>query len=285
MTRILKAKEIADKMKEEIRKDISILKESNISPKIGIVRIGKNPDDIYYENSVIRNAEKLGIESFVLELEQEISTDDLVYELVKLNMRQDITGILLLRPLPKHIVYSRVRDSISENKDIDCMHPLNLSKIFEGDFRGFMPCTASSALEILKAHDIELEGKDIVIINRSLVVGKPLAMMLLNENATVSICHSKTKNLKEYTKKADIVITALGQPKIFTKEYFSEESILIDVGVGVDENGRLSGDIDFESVEGHVKAVTPVPGGVGSLTTTILLSHIVKAAFLNENNV
>lgn len=284
MTKILKAKEIANNIKEKIKKDIKELKESNIFPKIAIVRIGKDPDDIYYENSIIKNAKDLGIGIKTVELDEKIETDDLVYELVKLNMDPSINGILLLRPLPEQIDYNRVRDSISENKDIDCMHPLNLSKIFEGDFSGFLPCTASAALEILKYYEVDLEGKNIVIINRSLVVGKPLAMMLLNENATVSICHSKTENLEEYTKNADIVVTALGRAKFFTREYFNKDSILIDIGMGVDQDGKICGDIDFDSVSDYVDGITPVPGGVGSLTTSILLSHVIKAAFINKTD-
>lgn len=162
------------------------------------------------------------------------------------------------------------------------MHPLNLERIFEGDLNGFMPCTPEAVIEILKYYDIDLKGKNIVIINRSMVVGKPLSMMVLSHNATVTICHSKTIDLPSITKRADIVVTAIGKAKLIKEEYFNEDSIVIDVSINVDENGKLCGDVDFENVKEKVGAITPVPKGVGSVTTTLLLKHIVDAAERNS---
>lgn len=195
----------------------------------------------------------------------------------RLNKDDFISGILVFRPLPKHIDEEVIRNVISPKKDIDCMNPINLEKIFEGDMTGFAPCTPKAAVEILLHNNVSLEGKNVVIINRSMVVGKPLAMMLLEENATVTICHSRTKDLHKVTSNADIVMTALGRPKYFDKKYFKEESIVIDIGISEDENGKISGDIDFEDVKDYVKMITPVPNGVGSITTSILLKQTVNA--------
>ncbi len=220
----------------------------------------------------------MGIESKVYERDRDIKTEELVELIEELNRDDEISGILVFRPLPDHIDEDIIRNVISPEKDVDCMHPLNLENIFEGKMDGFAPCTPpKAAMEILKYYDIPLEGKNVVVVNRSMVVGKPLAMMLLNENATVTICHSRTKNLNEVTKNADIVVVALGRAKFFDESYFTEESIVIDVGVSLDENGKLSGDADYDRVLPLVNKITPVPGGVGSVTTSILLSQVVLA--------
>lgn len=277
MAEILKGNVVANKIKESMVERIKELESKGKNPTIGIVRVGSDPSDISYEKSIIKSCDKLGIKSIVYEKDENISTDDLIQFIDVLNKNDYISGILLFRPLPKHIDEERIRNSINPNKDVDCMHPLNLELIFEGDMEGFVPATPKAAMEILIHNNIELEGKNVVVINRSMVVGKPLTMMLLEKNATVTICHSRTKNLEEITRKADIVITALGKAKYFNQKYFTEDSIVIDVGVSLDREGNLSGDVDFDSVSDFVKAITPVPGGVGSVTTTILLNQVVKA--------
>lgn len=277
MAEILKGNVVANKIKESMVERIKELESKGKNPTIGIVRVGSDPSDISYEKSIIKSCDKLGIKSIVYEKDENISTDDLIQFIDVLNKNDYISGILLFRPLPKHIDEERIRNSINPNKDVDCMHPLNLELIFEGDMEGFAPATPKAAMEILIHNNIELEGKNVVVINRSMVVGKPLTMMLLEKNATVTICHSRTKNLEEITRKADIVITALGKAKYFNQKYFTEDSIVIDVGVSLDREGNLSGDVDFDSVSDFVKAITPVPGGVGSVTTTILLNQVVKA--------
>lgn len=277
MAEILKGKVVADKIKEKMIKDIEELKKNGKVPTLAIVRLGSNPDDISYEKSIIKNCEKVGIEAKVFERDINMTTEELVALMEELNNNNTISGVLLFRPLPKHIDESKVREALSPNKDVDCMNPMNLAKIFEGDFSGFAPCTPKAAMEILLNNDIDLEGKNVVIVNRSMVLGRPLAMMMLKHNATVTICHSRTKDLAAVTRNADIVVTALGKAKFFDEEYFNENSICIDVGVSLDQDGNLSGDIDFQRVSELVAKITPVPGGVGAVTTSILLSHVVEA--------
>jgi len=277
MAEILKGKVVADKIKEKMKKDIEELKKNGKTPTLGIVRLGDNPDDISYERSIIKNCERIGIEAKVFERDINMTTEELVSLMEELNNDNTISGVLVFRPLPKHIDEGKVREALSPSKDVDCMHPMNLARIFEGDLSGFAPCTPKAAMEILLDYGIDLEGKNVVIVNRSMVLGKPLAMMMLKQNATVTICHSKTKDLPEITKKADVVVTALGKAKFFDEKYFNENSICIDVGISLDEEGNLSGDIDFEKVSELVSKITPVPGGVGSVTTSILLSHVVEA--------
>ncbi|MDY0234606.1 MAG: bifunctional 5,10-methylenetetrahydrofolate dehydrogenase/5,10-methenyltetrahydrofolate cyclohydrolase [Gudongella sp.] len=278
MTEILKGSIVATSIKEDMKMRINNLKDRNIVPTLGIIRLGDNPSDVSYEKSIIKACEKMDMQAKVFEKDTQIATEDLMELMEELNKNPRISGILLFRPLPNHIDEEKIRNSISPDKDVDCMHPLNLEKIFEGNLGGFSPCTPKAAMEMLLFNDVELEGKDVVVVNRSMVVGKPLVMMLLEKNATVTICHSRTKELKEKTKAADIVVTALGRPKFFTMDYFNPNSIIIDVGVGVTEEGKLSGDVDYEDVSDRVKMITPVPGGVGSVTTTILLNQVVIAA-------
>ncbi len=281
MVKILKGGVVAKGIKEEIKKDVEELKAKNINPSVAIVRLGENPDDISYEKSIIKNCDKLGIEAKVVTEKEDASTEELVSLIEELNANKDIHGILVFRPLPKQINEDVIRNTIDPNKDIDCMHPLNLERVCDGKLDKFVPCTPKSALEILKHYETPLEGANAVIINRSMVVGKPLAMMLLTENATVTICHSRTKNLNEITKNADIVVTALGRAKFFSEDYFNEDSVVIDVGMSLDDDGKISGDVDFENVSEKVKAITPALGGVGSVTTSLLLSHVIKGAKLS----
>lgn len=278
MAEVLKGNVVAKEIKEQMKSKLTELEKNGKYPTLGIIRLGNNPGDISYEKSIIKACDAIGIKSNVYEEEASLDTNGLIELMDKLNNDANISGILLFRPLPKHIDEEAIRNAINPEKDVDCMHPLNLEKIFEGDLKGFSPCTPKAAMEILLFNNIELEGKNVVVINRSMVVGKPLAMMLLEENATVTICHSRTKDLEEITKRADIVVTALGKPKFFDKKYFNENSIVIDVGVGIDSEGKLSGDVDYDNVFDLVKMITPVPGGVGSVTTTILLNQVVHAA-------
>ncbi|HCL4437920.1 methenyltetrahydrofolate cyclohydrolase [Clostridium botulinum] len=282
MTKILYGNEVALKIKEDLNLRIDKLKEKNIIPKLAILRMGNKPDDIAYERSIIKSCEKLNIETKVEELNEDILEEDFLKLMESLNNEKEIHGILVFRPYPKHLNENTINSSIALNKDVDCMHPLNLERIFEGDLNQFMPCTPEAVIEILKYYDIDLKGKNIVIINRSMVVGKPLSMMVLSNNATVTICHSKTIDLPSITKKADIVVTAIGKAKLIKEEYFNEDSIVMDVSINVDENGKLCGDVDFENVKEKVGAITPVPKGVGSVTTTLLLKHIVDAAERNS---
>lgn len=278
MAEVLKGNVVAKKIKETMKNTIIELEKNGIYPTLGIIRLGNNPGDISYEKSIVKACEAIGIKSKIYEEEITLDTEGLIALMERLNKDVNISGILLFRPLPKHIDEEAIRNAIDPKKDVDCMHPLNLEKIFEGDLSGFNPCTPKAAMEILLYNNIDLEGKNVVVINRSMVVGKPLAMMLLEGNATVTICHSRTKDLQKIAKRADIVVTALGKAKFFDEKYFNPDSIVIDVGVGVDSNGKLSGDVDYDNVFDLVKMITPVPGGVGSVTTTILLNQVLQAA-------
>lgn len=277
MAEVLKGKLVADHIKERIRANIERLSKENLFPTLAIVRLGSNPGDISYEKSIIKNCDSVGIKSKVIEKDENITTEELSNLIEELNEDNSISGILVFRPLPKHIDEEVIRNKISPMKDVDCMHPLNLERIFEGDMSGFAPCTPKAAMEVLKYYKIPIEGKNVAVVNRSMVVGKPLAMMLLKDNATVTVCHSRTKDLHEVTNKADIVVVALGKAKFFDEKYFNEKSVVIDIGVSLDENGKISGDVDYDKVEPIVDKITPVPGGVGSVTTSILLNQVVLA--------
>ncbi|WP_050607857.1 bifunctional 5,10-methylenetetrahydrofolate dehydrogenase/5,10-methenyltetrahydrofolate cyclohydrolase [Clostridium niameyense] len=283
MTKILYGKDIALNIKNNIRLKVQKLNKKHITPMLAIVRIGNKEDDISYEKSIMKNCTSLGIDTNVYELEDNVLQRDVLSLIQKLNKDRKINGILVFRPFPEHLDQDVINSSIELSKDVDCMNPLNLEKIFEGKLNGFIPCTSEAAIETLKYYNIELRGSNIVIINRSMVVGKPLSMMLLSEDATVTIAHSKTKNLSSITKNADIVITAIGRAKMLGEEYFNENSIVVDVSINVDEEGNLCGDVDFDNVNTKLKAITPVPRGIGAVTTSLLLKHIVDASEKQNN--
>ncbi|WP_215492478.1 bifunctional 5,10-methylenetetrahydrofolate dehydrogenase/5,10-methenyltetrahydrofolate cyclohydrolase [Fenollaria sporofastidiosus] len=277
MTEILKGKPVADMIKADMTKKIEDFRAKGIAPKIAIVRLGEDASDISYEKAILKVSANLNIDSEVFNIPRESTTEELLALMDKLNNDKKIHGILVFRPLPKQIDAEKVANFINPYKDIDCMNPMNLEAIFEGKKDSFEPATPRAAVEILGRTGYDYTGKNVVIINRSMVVGKPLAMMLLNENATVTICHSKTKDLKAVCKNADVVFTALGRAKMFDKSYFNEDSIIIDVGVSMDKEGKISGDADYDNLLDYVAKITPVPGGVGSITTTILLNQVLKA--------
>lgn len=277
MAKILKGKPVAGKIKEDILQRVDALKKQDKTPRLAMIRLGENSGDISYEKSIIKSCKNLGIDSKGIEEDREISTEDLIKIIERENKDDGVSGILVFRPLPEHIEEDKIKNAISPEKDVDCMHPLNLEKIFEGDMTGFVPGTPKSAIEILEYYDVDLEGKDVLVINRSMVVGKPLSMMLLEKNATVIIAHSRTKNLEELTNRSDVVVTALGKADFLGKEYFNEESIIIDVGVSMDKNNKISGDADYDNLIDIVSMITPVPGGVGSVTTSIMLEQVVRA--------
>lgn len=283
MTKILYGKDVALNIKNNIKLKIQELNKKHIIPKLAIVRIANKEDDISYEKSIMKNCTSLGIDTSVYELEENAPQKDVLSLIQKLNKDRKTNGILVFRPFPKHLDQDVINSSIELNKDVDCMNPLNLEKIFEGKLNGFMPCTSEAVIETLKYYNIELKGSNIVIINRSMVVGKPLSMMLLSEDATITIAHSKTKNLSSITKNADIVITAIGKAKMLGEEYFNENSIVVDVSINIDEEGNLCGDVDFDKVNTKAKAITPVPRGIGAVTTSLLLKHIVDASEKQNN--
>ena len=219
----------------------------------------------------------LGIKGIVRELPEDISQDQLIHEIIAANQNSSIHGIMIFRPLPAQLDADVLARIIDPGKDIDCMSPENLENVFKGHSAGFVPCTPKAVVELLKYYQVPLKGANIVVAGRSLVVGKPLAMLLLDENATVTICHSRTKNMPSITANADIVIAAIGKAKFMTKEYFSHDSIVIDVGINDDGNGKICGDVDYEMVVDQVQSISPAIGGVGTITTTILLQQTVQA--------
>lgn len=273
----LTGKPVVEFLRGNIKIRVADLKSKDIVPRILIIRVGEREDDVFYEKSILKNCSLLGIEGDVKELSKDISTEELTNIIEEANNNNDIHGIMMFRPLPEHLNQEAILEKLNPKKDIDCMSPVNLEKVFEGDTNGFAPCTPKAVIEMLKYYEIPLKGSNVVVVGRSLVVGKPLTMLLLNENATVTICHSKTKNLKSITSNADVIVAAIGRAKFMNEDYFSESSIVIDVGVNDDGTGKICGDVDYDNIFGKVKALTPPSGGVGTITTTILLDQAVKA--------
>ncbi len=275
---LLKGKPVADRIKDEIKNAVKECQESGQSlPKLAILRAGSRADDIAYESRVLKNCSEMGILAEVKEVDEKIDMDAFTNVLKGLNDDPKIHGILIFRPLPGQLDADTVSRMIKPEKDIDCMSPINAEKIFTGDRSAIPPCTPEAVIEILKYYDYDLKGKNVAIVNRSMVLGKPLAMLFLNENSTVTICHSKTKNLPEVTKRADIVVTGAGKAKFFGKEFFSKDSVVVDVGINMNAENKLCGDVDFDTVSDSVEAITPVPGGVGTVTSMLLLYHVIKA--------
>lgn len=273
----LTGKPVVDNLRESIKERVSKLKVNDIVPKMLIVRVGTREDDVFYEKSILKNCSMLGIEGTVKELSADASMEELIGVIEEANVNDEVHGIMLFRPLPKHMDQEKISGIINPNKDVDCMSLLNMEKIFEGNSRGFAPCTPKAVVEMLKYYKIPMNGANIVVAGRSLVVGKPLSMLLLDENATVTMCHSKTKDMKSVTKKADVVIAAIGKAKFMNEDFFTEDSIVIDVGINEDGSGKICGDVDYDRTFGKVKALNPAAGGVGTITTTILLDQTVKA--------
>ena len=281
-SQIIKGKPVADKITEDLKKEVENLNEMGINHKLAIVRVGERPDDLAYERGALKRCQNIGIETEIVELDENISQDEFIKAIHKLNEDDKVNGILTFRPLPKHLSEDEIKYEISPKKDIDCINPINTAKIVENDKTGYPPCTPTAVIEILKHYGINLTGANIVVLGRSMVVGKPLSMLLLNENATVNICHSKTRNLPEIASQADILVAAVGRAKMVKKDYVKDGAIVIDVGVNVDDQGNLCGDVDMEDVLDKVSMITPVPGGVGAVTTSILATNIVKACKLQN---
>ena len=271
---LLYGADTAEKIKEEISGMLSELK--GYTPTLGIVRIGSNPSDVSYEKGAVKKMESLSLNTKVFEFDENISSDDFIEEFKKINEDDEIDGILLFRPLPEHIDEKKVIEVLDERKDLDGISYKNIAKVFAGDESGFAPCTAKAVIKILESNNIELEGKNVVVLGRSMVIGKPVAMLAIQKNATVTLCHSKTADLKKVCKNADILIVAIGRAKMINDDYIGEDAVVIDVGINFFE-GKLCGDVDLENVKNAAMA-TPVPRGVGAVTTSVLAQHLVIAA-------
>ncbi|MEG0875915.1 MAG: tetrahydrofolate dehydrogenase/cyclohydrolase catalytic domain-containing protein [Oscillospiraceae bacterium] len=277
MAELLKGAAVAEAINQRSKTEIEKLNLQNIFPTLAILRVGAREDDLAYEKGAIKRCEKVGVQVRQLILPEEVSQEALLGEISALNEDADIHGVLIFMPLPKHLDGEAVRRALSPEKDIDGITSGSLAGVFTGSGEGFAPCTAQACVEILDFYGIDCKGKNAVVVGRSLVVGKPAAMLLLARHATVTICHTRTLDMPSITKKAEILIVAAGHPSAVGGEYVSPAQVVIDVGINFAE-GKMCGDVDFEAAEPIVGAITPVPGGVGTVTSSVLVNHVVEAA-------
>lgn len=271
----LRGKKVSDGIKEYVSKELETL---SFVPKLAIVRVGENPDDMSYERGATKKLKSFGLDVASYVFPQDISDEAFKKAFKDINEDDKVTGILLLRPLPRTINEKDIENMIDPKKDLDGISPINIAKVFAGDTTGFSPCTAEAVIEVLKAYDIELTGKRVTVVGRSMVVGKPVSMLLLKENATVTMTHTRTVDLKKTCSDAEIVIAAAGRAKMLNSDYCGQDAVMIDVGINVDENGKLCGDVDYATLDSKASAATPVPGGVGTITTAVLAKHLIQAA-------
>ncbi len=275
--KILDGKMVSARIKDELAAEVAKMKEAGVQPGLAVIIVGDDPASRVYVNNKKKMCAEIGMLSEEYALPAETGEAELLELVRTLNDKPDIHGILVQLPLPKHIDEKTVLNAITPDKDVDAFHPVNVGKIMIGDF-DFLPCTPAGIMELIAESGIDLEGKNCVVVGRSNIVGKPMAMLLLHKNATVTICHSKTKNLKEICKTADVLVAAVGRAQMITDEYVKEGAVVIDVGMNRLENKKLVGDVDFESVAPHTSAITPVPGGVGPMTIVTLMKNTVTAA-------
>ncbi|MEE1280586.1 MAG: bifunctional methylenetetrahydrofolate dehydrogenase/methenyltetrahydrofolate cyclohydrolase FolD [Oscillospiraceae bacterium] len=279
MYQIIDGKKISAEVKEEVKLKVSELKEKGISVGLAVVLVGEDPASKVYVNNKKKACEAIGIESFEYLLPEDTTQEQLLSLVEKLNSDENVDGILVQLPLPRHLDEKAVIAAISPDKDVDAFHAANVGKIMIGDYT-FAPCTPAGIIELIERSNISLEGKNCVVIGRSNIVGKPMSMLLLHKNATVTICHSRTKNLSEVVRGADVVVAAVGRAKFVTADMVKEGAVVIDVGINRMDDGKLCGDVDFESIAPKCSYITPVPGGVGPMTIAILMQNTLKAAEL-----
>ena len=279
---ILNGKELSVKIKEDLRKETEALKKKGINPGLAVIIVGDDPASRVYVNNKKKACEECGFYSEEYALPKETTEEELLKLIDTLNNKKEINGILVQLPLPKGIDSEKVLLSIRPEKDVDAFHPVNVGKIMIGNF-DFLPCTPAGVMELIRLTDIDVCGKECVVVGRSNIVGKPQAMLLLHENGTVTICHSRTKNLKEVCRRADILVAAVGKAKFITADMVKEGAIVIDVGMNRDENGKLCGDVAYDEVSEVAGAITPVPGGVGPMTIAMLMKNTLKAAIIQNN--
>ncbi|MBO5975836.1 MAG: bifunctional 5,10-methylene-tetrahydrofolate dehydrogenase/5,10-methylene-tetrahydrofolate cyclohydrolase [Oscillospiraceae bacterium] len=275
---ILKGAAVAAALNEGSKAFCLSLREKGICPCLAIVRVGERGDDIAYERGILKRCSALDVEAKQIILPENIAQDELVDLINGLNKDDGVHGILVFMPLPSHIDEAVVRESISPEKDIDGVTSGSAAFVYSGKGSGFAPCTAQAVIEILKYYNIKIASRRVAVFGRSMVIGKPVSMLLMGENATVTVCHSKTAEGAEIAKHADIIIAALGKAKALREDYFREGQCVIDVGINFDEDGKMCGDVDFVAAEALASYVTPVPGGVGAVTTAVLLRHTLESA-------
>jgi len=279
MAELLKGAEVVTALNEKMAKEIAALKEKGVSPTLAILRVGERDDDVSYEKGAIKRCETVGVAVKSVVLPADVQQSELLRAIDALNKDASVHGVLLFRPLPKHLDEDAVCAALDPGKDIDGITEGSLAGVFTGSGKGYAPCTAQACMEILDHYNIDCKGKRAVVVGRSLVVGKPAAMMLMGKHATVTVCHTRTADMPSVTRNAEILIVAAGKIESLTKEYFSPGQIVIDVGINWNnEKGKLCGDVKFDDAEPIVAAITPVPGGVGTVTTSVLVSHVVEAA-------
>ena len=278
MARILDGRQVVAALNEKLREQVAVLGGKEIVPTLAIVRVGERSDDIAYERGAVKRCATIGVETKCMTYPGDMSQQQLLDVIKGINNDGNIHGCLLFRPLPKHMDDSVVRNALCPNKDVDGITDGSLAGVFAGIPTGFPPCTPRACMEILDFFGMDLTGKRVVVIGRSLVVGKPVAMMLLQKHATVTICHTRTINMPSLCREADILIVAAGRAGIVGGDYFREGQVVIDVGINVDDSGNLCGDVNFAEAQDIVDAITPVPGGVGTVTTSVLVKHVVEAA-------
>lgn len=283
MGQIIKGKPVADAISAALAEEVKGLKVKGVTPKLTIVRVGANGSDLAYERGALKRCDEIGIATEVKELPVDISQDDFITELKKVNEDKATNGILIFRPFPKQLDESVIKYIIAPEKDVDCFSPVNVAKVMESDATGYAPCTPSAVIEILKHYNVPMKGKNAVVVGRSMVVGKPVSMLLLNENATVTICHSRTADMPAVCSEADILVVGIGKAKMIDSKFVKDGAAVIDVGINVDEEGKLCGDVNTNDCVEKASMITPVPAGVGSVTTSILAKHVVKACKLQNN--
>ena len=277
MAMIIDGKKISTQIKDELKEKVEKYKKNGVNICLAVIQVGDNPASTVYVGNKKKACAYIGMESQAYELPEETTEEELLDLVKKLNQDEKVNGILVQLPLPNHINEDLVIQTISPKKDVDGFHPQSVGALSIGQ-PGFVSCTPAGIIELLKRSDISIDGKECVVIGRSNIVGKPMALLLLRENGTVTVCHSHTKDMKEVTKRADILIVAIGRAKFIDESYIKEGAVVIDVGMNRDENGKLCGDVDFEAVKDKVSAITPVPGGVGPMTIAMLMYNCVKAA-------
>lgn len=273
---ILKGLPVANAINEKLMEQVKSIEGP--LPHLAIIRVGERPDDCSYERGAVKKMDKVGVRCITYTFDADIDNDTFQAEFDKINENPDIDGILMLRPLPKQLDEKQIENKIDPRKDLDGISPLNLAKVYAGDESGYAPCTAEAVIEMLDYAGIDIKGKRVTVVGRSLVIGKPVSMLLMKRNATVTVCHTKTVDMAGTCKNAEILVAAAGSARMIKKEYVADGAVVIDVGINVDDEGNLCGDVDFDAISDIAAAATPVPGGVGSVTTSVLAKHLVKAA-------
>lgn len=279
MAIIINGKDLAAKVRANLKLDVEELKKQGITPKLVVIMVGNDSASAVYVRNKSKACDEIGIAFEEFLLKEDTTREELLSLIKELNQRKDVHGILLQSPIPKHLDIREAFNTIDYKKDVDGFHPINVGKLSIGE-EGFVSCTPLGVMKMLEEYNIDIQGKSAVVIGRSNIVGKPLAQLLLNANATVTICHSKTQNINEITKEADILVAALGKPKFVKENMVKKGAVVIDVGINRNEEGKLVGDVDFTEVEKKASYITPVPGGVGPMTIAMLMTNVVKAAKL-----